>query len=85
MAIQANAFIQSAMFQEYKYNDDTPCVFRINLNALIVSNIKKNNIKMYSLNQECLNIFGSGSGSGYESHTALKLYYNGYGNPLQLL
>lgn len=41
MAIQANAFIQSAMFQEYKYNDDTPCVFRINLNALIVSNIQK--------------------------------------------
>ena len=40
-AIQANAFIQSAMFQEYKYNDDTPCVFCINLNALIVSNIQK--------------------------------------------
>ena len=40
---------------------------------------------MHSFNQECLNIFGSGSGSGYESHTALKLYYNGYGNPLQLL
>lgn len=65
--VQANAFIQAAMFQLYSYNDDKLCVFRININALI----------------ECLSIFG-GSG-GYESHTALKMYYDGHGNPLRLL
>ena len=34
--VQANAFIQAAMFQLYSYNDDKLCVFRININALIV-------------------------------------------------
>lgn len=35
--LQANAFIQSSLFQEFAYNASTPAAFRLNLNALIVS------------------------------------------------
>lgn len=35
--VQANCFIQSDIFQQYSYSKDSPCVFCIDLNALIVS------------------------------------------------
>ena len=38
--VQANAFIQAAIFQHFSFLPDAPAVFRINLNALIVSSWK---------------------------------------------
>lgn len=35
--VQANAFIQSTLFQQFTFLPDAPAVFRINLTALIVS------------------------------------------------
>ena len=35
--VQANAFIQSSLFQQFTFNSSSPAAFRINLNALIVS------------------------------------------------
>lgn len=37
--VQANAFIQSTLFQQFTFLPDAPAVFRINLAALIVSDI----------------------------------------------
>lgn len=39
--VQANAFIQAAMFQHYSYQDPATAVFCINLNALIVGTSTK--------------------------------------------
>lgn len=35
--VQANAFIQSTLFQQFTFLPDAPAVFRLNLTALIVS------------------------------------------------
>lgn len=35
--VQANAFIQASLFQQFTFNSATPAVFRVNLNTLIVS------------------------------------------------
>lgn len=43
--VQANAFIQSNLFQQFLFSSEAPAVFKISLSALI----------------ECLNIFGSSS------------------------
>ena len=69
--VQANAFIQANLFQQFVYRGEGSLAFKINLTALI----------------ECLSIFGGSSGGGgvQESHTALKMCYVGYGNPLTLL
>ena len=68
--VQANAFIQSSLFQQFEFRQPASLAFRVNLTTLI----------------ECLNIFGGGSGGwGVESHTTLKMCYGGYGSPLTLL
>ncbi len=35
--VQANAFIQASLFQQFTFHSHVPSVFRINLNALIVN------------------------------------------------
>ncbi len=35
--VQANAFVQANLFQQFTFASDAPAVFKINLNALIVS------------------------------------------------
>ena len=40
--VQANAFIQAGMFQQYNYRDSDHSVFAINLNALIVGYLSCN-------------------------------------------
>ncbi len=37
--VQANAFIQANLFQQFTFTSDAPAVFKINLNALIVRGI----------------------------------------------
>lgn len=68
--VQASAFIQSEIFQEYTFNkngDDDMISFKINLSVVL----------------ECLNIFGSGTSSG--GSTTLRMSYQGYGFPLEML
>lgn len=64
--VQANAFIQSDMFQEFHIQEDV-VTFKICLNILV----------------ECLNIFGMSTSPGITP--ALKMCYNGYGTPLEIL
>ncbi|RDD42886.1 Cell cycle checkpoint protein RAD1 [Trichoplax sp. H2] len=63
--VQANAFIQAAIFQEYSCKEDGE-IFTINLTVLL----------------ECLSIFGNSSPN---TTAAMKMCYNGYGNPLILM
>lgn len=68
--VQASAFIQSEIFQEYTLNKkgkDDLITFKINLSVVL----------------ECLNIFGSGSSGG--GITTLRMSYQGYGFPLEML
>ncbi|XP_063312915.1 cell cycle checkpoint protein RAD1 [Pelobates fuscus] len=63
--LQANAFIQAGIFQEFNIQEES-VMFRINLTVLL----------------DCLNIFGVSAVPG--TSTALKMCYQGYGNPLIL-
>ncbi|KAK7069646.1 ssDNA endodeoxyribonuclease [Halocaridina rubra] len=63
---QANAFIQSDMFQEFDVKEDV-VTFKVFLNILV----------------ECLNIFGVSTTPSVTP--TLKMYYNGFGTPLEIL
>ncbi|XP_063816778.1 cell cycle checkpoint protein RAD1 isoform X2 [Pseudophryne corroboree] len=63
--LQANAFIQAGIFQEFNVKEES-VVFRVNLTVLL----------------DCLTIFGTSAGP--VTATALKMCYQGYGNPLTL-
>ena len=53
--VQANAFIQAGMFQQYNYRDSDHSVFAINLNALIVGYLSCNvNRMIWCLDQSPL-------------------------------
>ena len=67
--VQASAFVQSSIFQEYHFREDT-AVFQIHLTVLLDC------LHIFG---------ASSAKDGGSHHTALKMSYDGHGSPLKLL